>query len=147
MSRPQERKKTKPVTRPTAGDSPPPLPQPFPPGRVADSPLPKGIEAQAQKLLHEAGSPQLAKQAVDTAARRETIPDFRQDMLAQKLGFTSRENLLAASTPITAADGTVWWATNSQRESRWSLWSEESMETTDSFGSLEEVRRHVYAAK
>ena len=100
---------------------------------------------QAQKLLHEAGSPKLAKHAVDSAAERETIPDFRQDMLAQRLGFKSRADLLAASTPITAIDGTDWWAT-SVTEHRWTVWSDEDMAVAKNFDSLEAARRHLYAA-
>ena len=145
MSRSHERKHAKHVARPTAGDHPPPMAKPYPPGHVAESPLPKGIEAEAQRLLHDAGSPQLAKHAIDTAARRETIPDFRQDTLAQKLGFKSREEMLSASKPITATDGTVWWATHSPKDDRWSLWNEDIIDTDNTFGSLEEARRHIYA--
>jgi hypothetical protein len=145
MSSSRERKGTKQPARRTADDHPPPIEKPYPPGHLAESPVPKGIEAEAQKLLHDAGSPQLAKHAIDTAARRETIPDFRQDTLAHKLGFKSREEMLSASKPITATDGTVWWATHSPRDSRWSLWSEETVDTANTFGSLEEARRHVYA--
>jgi len=131
--------------RRTAGDNPPPLAQQYPPGRVAESPIPKGIELQAQKLLHEAGSPKLAKHAVDRAAHRETIPDFCQDMLAQRLGFKSRADLLAASTPVTAVDGSAWWATAIDQQ-RWAVWSDDDMSSTKCFDSLEEARRHIYSA-
>jgi hypothetical protein len=132
------------TVRSTAGENPPSIGQPYPPGRQSESPISKGVEVQAQKLLHEAGSPKLAKHAVDSAAHRETIPDFCQDMLAQRLGFKSRADLLAASTPITAVDGTPWWATVLD-EHRWTVWSDDDMTTAKSFDSLEEARRHVYA--
>jgi hypothetical protein len=132
------------AVRVTAGDNPPPIAQPHPPGRQAESPTPKGVEMQAQKLLHEAGSPKLAKHAVDSVAQRETIPDFRQDMLAQRLGFKSRADMLAASTPVTAVDGAAWWAT-ALGEHRWTVWSDDDMTTARSFDSLEDARRHVYA--
>jgi hypothetical protein len=131
--------------RPIAGENPPPLAQPHPPGRARESAIPKGIEIQAQKLLHEAGSPKLAKHAVDSAAHREALPDFRQDMLAQRLGFKSRGELLAASTPITAVNGAAWWATAIDNR-RWAVWSDDDMSQTDEFASLEEARRHIYAA-
>jgi len=131
--------------RRTAGENPPPIAEPHPPGRQSESAISKGVEVQAQKLLHEAGSPKLAKHAVDSAAHRETIPDFCQDMLAQRLGFKSRAALLAASTPVTAVDGTAWWAT-ALDEHRWTVWSDDDMTTAQSFDSLEEARRHVYAA-
>jgi len=133
------------TVRPTAGENPPPIGQPYPPGRQSESPISKGVEVQAQKLLHEAGSPKLAKHAVDSAAHRETIPDFCQDMLAQRLGFKSRADLLAASTPITAVDGTPWWAT-ALDEHRWTVWSDDDMTTAKNFASLEEARRHIYTA-
>jgi len=151
MSHRTTRKKTKPSTgttavRPTAGDHPPPIPKPFPPGAVHDSPKLNGVEAQAQKLLHDAGSPQQAKQAIDTAAHRETVSSFYEDFLAEKLGYNSRKEFLAASTPITAADGTTWWATSDPRDSKWVVWSEDEA-WTESFDSLEEARRHVYTSK
>jgi hypothetical protein len=145
MSRSPERKRTKPAARKSAGDHPPPIAKPYPPGHIAESPVLKGIEAEAQKLLHEAGSPQLAKHAIDTAARRETIPDFREDTLAQNFGFKSREEMLSASKPITAPDGTAWWATRCPKDDRWSLWNEDFIDADNTYGSLEEARRHVYA--
>src|SRR5262245_31821321 len=129
MSRQTERNRTRQGARRTADDHPPPIAKPYPPGHQGESSLPKGIEAEAQKLLHDAGSPQLAKHAIDAAARRETLPDFRQDTLAQKLGFKSREEMLSASKPITATDGTVWWATHSPKDKQWYLWNEDVIDT------------------
>ena len=53
--------------------------------------------------------------------------------------------MLAASKPITATNGTVWWATHSPRDSRWSLWNEDIVDSANTFESLDEARRHVYA--
>ena len=77
--------------RATAGDNPPPLPPSDPPvGSEPKAPIPEGVEMQAQILLHQAGSPALAKDAVDGAAEREEIPDFREDLFGQRFGFASR---------------------------------------------------------
>src|SRR5580765_3368703 len=89
--------------RATAGDNAPLQPLVDPPtGSVPQAPIPEGIEMQAQKLIHQAGSPELAKNAVDRAAERETTLDVREDHFGRRFGFASRPELLAASTPLTA---------------------------------------------
>ena len=96
--------KSRPPVRPSADDQRPPLePAPLPPGTSTLSPISKGVEQDAQRLIHQAGSPSLAKQAVDQAAKREAIPEFRQDLFAQRWGFNSRQEFLAASHPVMGA--------------------------------------------
>lgn len=131
--------------RPAAGDHPPPAPQPRPPGAVHQPPVPEGVEQQAQKLIHEAGSPDRAKSAVDVAAEREALPDFREDHLALRFGFPARRELLAASTPVTTPGGAFWWATP-VGEGRWIVWNREDMSAETTFESLDAVRRHLLAA-
>src|SRR5688572_18005672 len=98
---PRKQHVVKPVSprpgRKTGGDSPPPISKPMPPGLVRHSPLSEGVEIQAQKLIHEAGSPTAAKVAVDVAAERENIPDFQEDHFALRWGFASRAEMRAAS--------------------------------------------------
>jgi hypothetical protein len=125
--------------RKSAGDHPPPIAKPMPPGTVRQSPLPEHVEVQAQKLIHETGSPGAAKTAVDVAADRELGPDFQEDNFALRWGFRSRAELLAASKPITAGDGSSWWATAIPSE-RWVVWNKEHMAAGETFGSLEEAR-------
>ena len=100
---------------------------------------------QAQTLIHQAGSPTLAKAAVDGAAERETIPDFREDQFGLRFGFASRPELLAASTPLTAADGTAWWTTAIPGH-RWIVWNQEDMSAAQTYATLEEARNSVYPA-
>src|SRR6478752_4049768 len=89
--------------RATGGDNAPRQPHiDPPPGSVAKAPIPEGVEMHAQTLIHQAGSPALAKDAVDGAAQREMIPDFVEDLFGQRFGFASRPELLAASKPVTA---------------------------------------------
>ena len=101
---------------------------------------------QAQILIHQAGSLALAKDAVDGAAQREAIPDFREDLFAQRFGFASRLELLAASTPLIAADGASWWTT-AVADNRWIVWSQNDMSASDSYATLQEARRSVYPAQ
>ncbi len=132
--------------RAAAGDNPPvQTPVDPPTGSVTKSPIPEGIEMHAQTLIHQAGSPEKAKEAVDEAAERETIPDFREDHLGQRFGFASRPELLAASTPLTAADGTPWWTT-AITGNRWLVWNQQDMSASKTFSSLQEARSSIYPA-
>jgi hypothetical protein len=125
--------------RKTAGDDPPPLKQPMPPGAVHKSPLPERVEVQAQKLIHEAGSPKAARSAVDVAAEREDVPDFQEDHFALRWGFASRAAMRAASKPLTAGDGRSWWAT-ALPNGGWVVWNKEHLAAGETFESLEEAR-------
>lgn len=127
-------------TRRTAGDNPPPVSKSLPPGSVPMSPLTQKVELQAQKLIHEAGSKDAAKTAVDVAADREHMPDFQEDHFAQRWGFSSRAEMRAASKPISSGDGTTWWATRLSNE-RWIVWSKDDLTATSTFASLDEARR------
>jgi hypothetical protein len=125
----------------TAGNNAPVYPR----GSVEKAPIPEGVEMQAQVLIRQAGSPMLAKNAVDGAAEREMIPDFREDMFGRRFGFASRPELLAASTPVTAADGTPWWTTAIEGN-RWIVWNQEDMSASETYATLQEARRSVYPA-
>ena len=141
MSRKQQSTKERAsrAVRKTAGDSPPPIAKPLPPGSVPRSPLSKDVELQAQRLIHEAGSTDAAKTAVDVAAEREHAPDFQEDHLAQRWGFASRADMRAASKPISGDDGNTWWATQ-LANGRWIVWNKEDVKATTTFASLEEAR-------
>jgi len=99
---------------------------------------------QAQILIHQAGSTVLAKDAVDGAAERETIPDFREDLFAERFGFASRRELLAASTTLIAADGAAWWTTT-VADNRWIVWNQNDMSASNTYSTLQEARRSVYS--
>lgn len=118
--------------------------QDAPRGTVSKAPIPAGVEMQAQVLIHQAGSAALAKAALDGAAEREQIPDFREDQFGQRFGFASRAELLAASTPLVAADGTAWWTTAIAGD-RWIVWNQNDMSAVQTFATLDEARRSVYA--
>jgi hypothetical protein len=142
MARKQQSKR---VVRKSADENPPPLSRPTPPGTVRTSPLPEKVEVQAQKLIHEAGSPTAAKSAVDVAAEREHFPDFQEDHFALRWGFASRAEMRAASKPLTGPGGSTWWATALPNR-RWVVWSKEDLAASQTFASLEEARRSLDGA-
>jgi hypothetical protein len=133
------------VVRKTAGDNPPPAPKPLPPGAVQRSPLSERVELQAQRLIHETGSPSAAKSAVDVAAEREHTPDFQEDHFALRWGFASRAEMRAASKPLSAGDDSAWWATELP-SGRWVVWNKEHMAAAETFASLEAARKSVCQA-
>jgi hypothetical protein len=129
--------------RKSGGDNPPAQSHVFPPGAEHLAPIPQGVEKQAQILIHQAGSLALAKNAVEGAAEREAIPDFREDLFAQRFGFASRLDLLAASTPLIAADGASWWTTT-VADNRWIVWNQNDMSASNTYATLQEARRSIY---
>jgi len=129
--------------RMTGGDNPPPQSPVYPPGCEHQAPIPQGVEMQAQILIHQAGSTALAKDAVDGAAEREALPDFREDLFAERFGFASRRELLAASATLIAADGVAWWTTT-VAENRWIVWNQNDMSAANTYSTLQEARRSVY---
>jgi hypothetical protein len=100
------------------------------------------VEQDAQRLIHQAGSPSLAKKAVDQAAERETIPDFRQDQFAHRWGFTSRQEMLAASRPVNGVQGQSWWAT-AVADQRWIAWSDDNLSADHTFPSAQEAKEWI----
>src|SRR5439155_557306 len=113
-----------------------------PPGSSASSPLPQDIELEAQKLIHETGSVDAAKIAVELAAERENAPDFQEDHFAQRWGFTSRAQLRGSSKPVADSDGNTWWATELP-SNRWVVWNKDDMSAEQMFDSLEEARQSL----
>lgn len=130
--------------RRSADDQRPPLvpPPPHPPGTNTQSSLSQGVEQDAQRLIHQAGSPLLAKQAVDKAAERETIPDFRQDLFAQRWGLASRQEMLAASRPVDGDRGQSWWTTAVANQ-RWIAWSDDNLSADDTFPSARAAKEWI----
>ena len=126
-------------------DNAPPQSPVYPRGSAPIAPIPEGVEMQAQVLIHQAGSAALAKDAVDATAEREMIPDFREDFFGKRFGFASRPELLAASTPLIAADGTPWWTT-AINGNRWIVWNQEDMSASETYATLQDARRSIYPA-
>jgi hypothetical protein len=116
----------------------------YPHGCGPKAPMPEGVEMQAQVLIREAGSEALAKSAVTEAAEREKVQDSREGQFGRRFGFASRPELLTASIPLVAADGTAWWTTAIEGD-RWIVWNQDDMSAAQTFATLEEARRCIYA--
>jgi hypothetical protein len=120
----------------------PPLGRTLPPGATRQPPVPEGIELQAQRLVHKAGSADDAKKAIDAALARESAGDFREDTFAARWGFKSRAELHAASQPLFAEENSNWWATR-LASGRWIVWGQDDLSASDTFDSLDEARSAV----
>jgi hypothetical protein len=109
--------------------------------------------APAQELVERAGSPELAKQAIDAVAERAsnnttnenvTIEDISpRQRLAHELGFASHEQLVAASPKLSSQQNAAWFATPYRRE--WVVWNDREFTVRDRFASREEALASVTA--
>ena len=135
------RAKSKRTVRPH-DPSKPPLDNPLPPGVNALPSVPDGVDLQAQRLVHNAGSVEDAKKAIDAAASKESLGDFRQDTFAMRFGFALRRDLLAASKPLFDSQTSNWWATK-LKNGRWIVWGDDDLSATHTFESLSEARKAV----
>jgi len=122
--------------------SKPPLSPSKPPGVNAAPPVPDGMHLQALRFVHNVGSVEDAKKAIDAAVSQETAGDFRQDAFAMRFGFASRRDLLAASKPLFDCETSNWWATE-LKNGRWIVWGDDDLSATESFESLSAARKAV----
>ena len=89
-------------------------------------------QIQAQKLLEQAGSPELAKHAVDAAAGGgEGSP---QDQFARELGFASYLSLFEDSSLI-LADADRQWFVTAIRNGEWVLWNDSDLKVAGTYQS------------
>ena len=101
------------------------------------------VQSQAQRLLYEAGSPELAKHALEVAAGE--LPGSHPDLLdelAERWGYRSRHDLLAASISVASSHGQMWWLTPVNGRA-WIAWSEHPGPTSDVLPTLEHARQFV----
>jgi hypothetical protein len=103
------------------------------------------VETQAQKLLEQAGSPELAQQIVDSAA--VTVPHGSpQDEFARSLGFASYLSLFEDSTALSADREKQWFVTAVQR-GQWILWNDVDLEEFGRFPTRVAAERAVAASR
>jgi hypothetical protein len=100
------------------------------------------IQSQAQRLLAEAGSPELAKHALDMAAAGPSTDAGHIDGLAQRWGFRPRHDLLAASISIATSSRHMWWLTPID-DRGWVAWTERDSAMSDMLPTLEQARQFV----
>jgi len=99
------------------------------------------VQIQAQKLLDAAGSPALAKHAVDTA-KTQPLPASVHDQFARQLGFTSYLSLFEASTAVRSAVGKQWFVT-ALRTDLWVVWNDSDLTTAGTYPTREAAERAV----
>ena len=102
------------------------------------------MKAQAEKLLEEAGTPALARQAVDSLAEPQPAAADK-DEFARRLGFASYLDLFEASTRAASAGGRNWFIT-ALRGGRWVVWNDADLIASDSHPSAAAARRQIPAA-
>ncbi len=100
------------------------------------------VQSQAQQLLHKAGSPELARHALEEAARELASGPSYIDGLAERWGFSSRHELLAASISISSAQGELWWLTPIGKQD-WIAWTERDQRMSDILPTVERARLYV----
>ena len=100
------------------------------------------VQSQAQQLLKEAGSPDLARHALDEAARAQERGPSYLDGLAERWGFPSRHELLAASISIPSAQGELWWLTPVEDQG-WIAWTERGGRMSDILPTVDRARLYV----
>jgi hypothetical protein len=78
------------------------------------------LELDALRLLADAGTPELAKFAIDSVEQQRH--DQLRSEFAQTLGFASYSDLLAASTGVATNDDKLWFVTP-LADGHWAAWN------------------------
>jgi len=94
---------------------------------------------QAEELVRETGSSELAKHVIDEVAYHAE-PAADQTAFARQFGFESYLAMFEASTPMTSYDGRHWLITTTAN-GQWIAWNATDLEAVQRFQSLEEASR------
>lgn len=98
------------------------------------------LEIDALRLLADAGTPELAKFAIDTVEQQQH--DQLRNEFAQALGFGTYSELLAASTGIATNDDKVWFIT-ALADGQWIGWNFVEIREEARYATREEAVAHV----
>ena len=113
---------------------------------VADS-----AKAQAQQLVEQVGSVDLAKQALDAVGElmqnsadplKSVEQTDRQKNFCQALGFESCEELVQHSSPTASNDGKDWFETELS-DGSWIVWNQHDLQADRHFASRDEALASV----
>jgi hypothetical protein len=99
------------------------------------------VQIEAQKLLEQAGSPELAKHAVD-AATQKPAQGSPQDEFARRLGFASYLLLFEDSALLAAEPGKQWFTTALARD-EWILWNDVDLQVAGTFPAREAAEQAI----
>jgi hypothetical protein len=100
------------------------------------------LQAHAQQLVDEAGSPELARQAVNAAEHHPPARASSQDEFARRWGFRSYLELFEGSTLVRSAGGKSWRVT-SVSGGGWIAWNETDLTAERTFATREEAVSQV----
>lgn len=105
------------------------------------------IAAQAQRLVSQAGSAEIARQAIDSVG--EELPtsagnsdDDARSNFAKAMGFDTFVALRAASKPVESNDGKEWFLT-ALPDNTWGAWNATQLLSDRHFASREEALASV----
>jgi hypothetical protein len=99
------------------------------------------LTAQAEQLICQAGSPNLARHALD-AAEPAGVGASRQDAFARRWGFTSYLELFEASTLVRSAAGKNWRIAALPHDG-WIVWNETDLHVERTYVTREEAASQV----
>ncbi|MBL8828880.1 MAG: hypothetical protein JNM18_18010 [Planctomycetaceae bacterium] len=105
---------------------------------------------QAQKLVEETGSPELAKHAIDGATKQPEQPAASADeseaaQFARRLGFASYAALEAMSTPVLSDNGQLRMV-GAMPSGKWIIWKRGRWNWHQEFDTWQQVRDALVAA-
>jgi len=106
------------------------------------------IQNEAQKLVDRAGTPELAKHAVDEAVQSAAAAGLgsAHDQFARQWGFPSYLAMFEASDPILSAGGKQWCVT-ALAEDRWILWNDDDLVAAGPYPTREAAEREALASE
>jgi hypothetical protein len=96
---------------------------------------------EAQKLLSAAGSKDLAKKALTSAAGHPADPTSQNDAFAKRWGFASYLEMFEASKALGEVDGKNCLVTHVGSD-QWIVWSDHDLTVSHTYKSFEDARRH-----
>lgn len=102
------------------------------------------LHAHAQKLIDQAGSPGLARQAIRAAEQDAPARASTQDEFARRWGFRSYLELFEASTRVHAAEGKNWLAT-AVPDGGWIVWNDSDLRADATYATRDEATSQVPA--
>jgi hypothetical protein len=101
------------------------------------------VQAEAKRLLEESGTPDLARQAVPTAA--PAARGTHNDDFAHSWGFASYLEMFEASKPI-MTDGDRHWLVSNVGPDRWIAWNDLELSAVGPYAAADQAAAHIPAS-
>lgn len=100
------------------------------------------VQTHAQQLIEKAGSPGLARQAIDAADKHPPARASAQDEFARQWGFRSYLELFESSTAVRTAAGKNWHVT-AIASGGWIVWNETDLYAASTFATRDEAMSKI----